>query len=199
MLMVSKEEIKQAAFELFAEKGYECTSTQDIADAVGLKKQSLYSHFKSKSDIFVEVLQDQSAIILTELVDSFEADQDDAAEFFLKSVFDSLIRTFSVRKRLLFLKRTILLYANRNRYSFAEEFIRQFNATLQDSLHEILSRRYGLFKDPQRFILFYTYFMLHVSGCLEIILTDKADESFLQVVWSKLWAASEAFFAPELS
>lgn len=40
-----KEEIKQAALTLFANNGFEGTSLADIAGVVGLKKQSIYSHF----------------------------------------------------------------------------------------------------------------------------------------------------------
>jgi TetR/AcrR family transcriptional regulator len=40
--------ILQAATHLMAARGYEATSIQSIADAVGIKKQSVLYHFKSK-------------------------------------------------------------------------------------------------------------------------------------------------------
>lgn len=46
-------EIKRAALLNFVEKGYEGTSLSDIANAVGIKKQSIYTHFKSKDDLFI--------------------------------------------------------------------------------------------------------------------------------------------------
>ncbi len=54
--------IKEAALALFAEKGYEGTSLSQIADEVGLKKQSLYSHFKSKDDLFLQLVTETSTI-----------------------------------------------------------------------------------------------------------------------------------------
>ena len=43
--------ILEESIRLFGENGYEGTSVQAIADAVGVRKQSLFHHFKSKEDI----------------------------------------------------------------------------------------------------------------------------------------------------
>lgn len=47
----TKDQILEAALELFSVKGFEATSVSQIADAVGIRKSSLYSHFASKQDI----------------------------------------------------------------------------------------------------------------------------------------------------
>lgn len=47
----TKGQIIEAALDLFSVKGFEATSMSQIADAVGIKKASLYSHFSSKQDI----------------------------------------------------------------------------------------------------------------------------------------------------
>lgn len=47
----TKEQILDVALDLFSVQGYEATSIAQIADAVGLRKASLYSHFASKQDI----------------------------------------------------------------------------------------------------------------------------------------------------
>lgn len=49
-------EIKKAALLQFIEKGYEGTSLFDIAAEVGIKKQSIYSHFKNKDELFLTVM-----------------------------------------------------------------------------------------------------------------------------------------------
>ena len=48
---VRKEEILNAAQELFVSKGYEQTTTVDIMNAVGIAKGTLYYHFTSKEEI----------------------------------------------------------------------------------------------------------------------------------------------------
>ena len=47
----TKQAILDAALELFSRQGYEATSISQIADAVGIRKASLYSHFTGKQDI----------------------------------------------------------------------------------------------------------------------------------------------------
>ena len=47
----TKQEILEASLELFSVQGFEATSISQIADAVGIRKASLYSHFESKQEI----------------------------------------------------------------------------------------------------------------------------------------------------
>lgn len=51
-----REEILDAAAELFTIRGYAATSTRTIADAVGIRQASLYYHFASKEELLEELL-----------------------------------------------------------------------------------------------------------------------------------------------
>ena len=51
------EELLETALRLFREKGYRATSMRDIADAMGLRKASLYHYVKSKQDLLVPAYQ----------------------------------------------------------------------------------------------------------------------------------------------
>lgn len=53
----AREEILDAAAELFAQRGYAATSTRLIAEAVGIRQASLYYHFDSKEHILAELLE----------------------------------------------------------------------------------------------------------------------------------------------
>ena len=46
-----KNEILDVAGRLFAQKGYDSTSTNDILEEIGIARGTLYYHFKSKEDI----------------------------------------------------------------------------------------------------------------------------------------------------
>lgn len=48
----TKRRIFETAIDLFARKGYEATSIDEITAVVGVAKGTLYYHFKSKDDIF---------------------------------------------------------------------------------------------------------------------------------------------------
>jgi AcrR family transcriptional regulator len=52
----ARDEILDAAAELFAGQGYANTSTRAIADAVGIRQSSLYHHFATKDHILAELL-----------------------------------------------------------------------------------------------------------------------------------------------
>lgn len=48
----TKRKIFEASMKLFAEKGYEATSIEEITATVGVAKGTLYYHFSSKEEIF---------------------------------------------------------------------------------------------------------------------------------------------------
>ncbi|MFB6844633.1 TetR/AcrR family transcriptional regulator [Streptomyces sp. NPDC056373] len=54
--MFDEERALDAAMHTFWKKGYEATSTQDLCDATGLGRSSVYNTFKSKHDLFERAL-----------------------------------------------------------------------------------------------------------------------------------------------
>lgn len=59
-----RNEILDAADELFAKKGFDGTSTNDILDKVGIARGTLYYHFKSKEDIMDALIERYAVLIL---------------------------------------------------------------------------------------------------------------------------------------
>ncbi|GAB4481071.1 MAG: TetR/AcrR family transcriptional regulator [Anaerolineales bacterium] len=53
---MTRDEILEAAAQIFRQKGYHAASMQEIADAVKLQKASLYHHVNSKQDILLALL-----------------------------------------------------------------------------------------------------------------------------------------------
>ena len=54
----TKQEILEAALDLFSVQGFEATSISQIAGAVGIRKASLYSHYESKQAILDALVRD---------------------------------------------------------------------------------------------------------------------------------------------
>ena len=54
----TKQEILDAALELFSVQGFEATSIAQIAGTVGIRKASLYSHFENKQAILDALVKD---------------------------------------------------------------------------------------------------------------------------------------------
>jgi TetR/AcrR family transcriptional regulator, cholesterol catabolism regulator len=71
-----RREILEAAARVFFEKGYDASSTQDIADAVGILKGSLYYYVDSKEDFLYEIIKQNhlGAVLAIEPVLTMEAD-----------------------------------------------------------------------------------------------------------------------------
>lgn len=53
----TKQEILKAALDLFSVQGHEATSISQIADVVGIRKATMYSHFASKQEILDALVQ----------------------------------------------------------------------------------------------------------------------------------------------
>lgn len=56
-----RSELTRQAARLFAEKGYHGTSIGDLAEALGLRKGSVYAHIASKEDLLYETMRDGAA------------------------------------------------------------------------------------------------------------------------------------------
>lgn len=68
-----KEEILDVATRQFAERGYEGTSMNDVAEAVGVRKASLFYHFETKDALYEAVLDRLIATIATPLGAAYDA------------------------------------------------------------------------------------------------------------------------------
>lgn len=69
------EEIFTEAVRIFREKGYHATSVQDIADAVGLQKGSLYHYISSKEELLFKIFE-RSTGELTQQLETIVASAD---------------------------------------------------------------------------------------------------------------------------
>jgi AcrR family transcriptional regulator len=75
---MTREDILEAAAQVFRQKGFHGASMNDIADAVYLKKASLYHHVTSKQEILLELL-DRALQLLLERISPI-ANQDISAD-----------------------------------------------------------------------------------------------------------------------
>ena len=82
----TSERIIQVARELFAQKGYSAVSMDEIAKRVGIKKASLYYHFKSKDEIYRTIIQKAIDEVLKILEVSFSGENivEEAKNFSVK-------------------------------------------------------------------------------------------------------------------
>lgn len=74
-----REAIKEAATEIFAERGYHQTKVSEIVDEVGVAQGTFYLHFDGKKQIFEEILSDFLSLFL-ETVANWEPEELDSRD-----------------------------------------------------------------------------------------------------------------------
>lgn len=89
-------EIRAAALDLFARRGYEATTMADIGAAVGMRGPSLYKHVSSKQELLASVIGTTMAELLAEH-DAAVSGADDPVERLRRAV-DAHVR-FHARHR----------------------------------------------------------------------------------------------------
>lgn len=72
---MNRSDIVRAAAQIFRDKGYHGASMQDIADAVGLQKASLYHHVSGKQEILAAILDEALDRLIADLQPIAESSQ----------------------------------------------------------------------------------------------------------------------------
>jgi TetR/AcrR family fatty acid metabolism transcriptional regulator len=85
-------EIAGIALNLFAEKGFSATSVEQIAEAAGIGKGTIYDYFSSKEEIFVKAITDWIMNLLHRVIDSTRGVDDpvERLKIFIEMVKDVL-------------------------------------------------------------------------------------------------------------
>ncbi len=99
---IKSEDIKEAALKYFTIHGYEGASLALIADDAGIKKQSIYSHFKGKDDLFLQVLSDAKETELQAVEEYFNKYASGGAKQSLHGFLLFLINLFQENEHLRF-------------------------------------------------------------------------------------------------
>lgn len=89
----TRERILAVATKMFARYGFAGTSMDDLSEKVGIKKASLYHHFPSKQDIYIELVDK----VFSELIEIFHIsftsdDIEENAGIFLKRVMNYILK-----------------------------------------------------------------------------------------------------------
>lgn len=95
----TRQQILDAAYDLFIEKGFQGSSMRDIADKAGIKAASIYNHFDGKESIFKEVFLEKHPLF--GLLEVLNRATGQTAEELLTSAFDLLSKEIKKEPKLL--------------------------------------------------------------------------------------------------
>jgi len=194
MKLSTKERIKEAALSIFARKGYEGATMQEIAEAVGINKASIYNHYKGKEDLFFAVYQDVAA---------------DYVKLMERIIGDS--KQMKLAERLAYVFEEDILYYYRNPESqafwnqitlFAPDVLReefwkdlaqrelffrtQMEALLLQGMEQGIIRK----DDPAK--LMFTFRAMKEGLLNWLIAIPKSEEEWVREVWKDFWLGFKA-------
>lgn len=87
-----RQEILQRATECFDRKGYANTTLDDIAKAVGIKREGIYYYFKNRSQILLDIIKPQSIALVDGIAAIVEDERLDPRDKFQAAIRNHLER-----------------------------------------------------------------------------------------------------------
>lgn len=127
--------ILAAASSMFAEKGFNGTTTRAIAKKAGISEALLFKHFPTKHALYSAILEEKSQ--LSQLMTSVEeaAEKSDDARVF------SLVASFRIHRRPDSTLLRLLLFSALEGHALANKFFRSRHRIFYEFLGDYIARR----------------------------------------------------------
>ncbi len=135
---MTRDEILDAAAQIFREKGYYATSMQDIARAVNLQKASLYHHVTGKQEILLALL-DRALNLLIETVQPLAESTlppQQKLEKMVAAYLDALIENGDLAAVLLLEHRSLKPELHRRHVPFRDRFENLWRSVLYEGVEQ---------------------------------------------------------------
>jgi len=106
---MTRQDILEAAAQVFRQKGFHGASMNDIADAVHLRKASLYHHVSSKQEILLGILDQALEMLLTRISTITESNEpaDKKLRLMIREYLQILVENIDLAAVLLFEHRSL--------------------------------------------------------------------------------------------
>ncbi|WP_159462202.1 TetR/AcrR family transcriptional regulator [Halobacillus sp. Marseille-P3879] len=186
MTTLTRNKIITSALHLFIEKGYNGTSLTDIGEDVGIKKQSIYAHFKNKDDLFLQVMEKIIKEEITFLRGFFEQEKNESIDHILYHfIVDLKSRYKSGGRNIKFLLQMMFLPPRHLEEHVITKSFTYYNQ-LHTAIEEIFKVHQGsLGVDPEDGAVSFLNF---IDGLLvELIYNHENFEKRFTVAWAVYW------------
>lgn len=97
MALNTRERLLDVARQLFAKKGVENTTMNDIAEVSGKGRRTIYTYFRNKREIFNALVHEESEKMMQQLTDllTLDADPEEKLKRFIFIRFEAVKETVS--------------------------------------------------------------------------------------------------------
>ena len=133
----TKRKIFETSMKLFAEKGYDATSVEEITSVVGVAKGTLYYHFSSKEEIFYFLIEEGMKLLQNSIVIKTSQKSDSIEK--LKSVIMIQLKILNKYEDFI----TIILsqiWGNEPRNKRCKEYVKQYLSIIEKIVVEGISK-----------------------------------------------------------
>lgn len=148
---MTREDILEAAAQVFRQKGFHGASMSDIAEAVNLQKASLYHHVSSKQEILLAIL-DRALELLLERISPITAQKippDKKLQLMIREYLQILVENIDLATVLLFEHRAL----ERRQHARHIPNRDKFESLWKDVIKEGISKKLFKFDDPSMAVL----------------------------------------------
>jgi AcrR family transcriptional regulator len=125
-----------AAFEVFAERGFDRASVEDVCEAAGFTRGAFYSNFASKEELFFALWQGRADAIVATVASRLDDLTDDPARF--EEALADVVRRVTDDRRWFLVNTEFLLHAIRN--PSAATSLAEHRRLLRAGLVDVLAR-----------------------------------------------------------
>ena len=124
----TKRKIFETSMRLFAEKGYDGTSIEEITSAVGVAKGTLYYHFSSKEEIFNFLIEEGMKLLKNSINIKMEAQE---------RYIDKLILKYENFMEIVFSE----CWGNSTRSKTCQKYVNEYLSIIKNILQEGMDKR----------------------------------------------------------
>lgn len=138
MRIATKEKIQSVAMQLFAQKGFGTTNVQEIADKAGISIGLLYRHYKTKEELFNEMVE----FALTGLIrniERFESDQSPTSLMneFINEIYHDMVSSDDLANLMILMSQS---YISRSETNENQNEVATINKKLINATSKLISR-----------------------------------------------------------
>ncbi len=132
-----RQQLLSVALDLFAQKGYEGTTTREIAESAGVTEAIIYRHFPNKEELYWAVIEQQCRVCTARqrLDHKLQSHDDDL------SAFTALAAEMIANREKDYRFSRLLMFAALERHELSERFFRLYIADYYEALMAHIQQR----------------------------------------------------------